>query len=505
MLYTSALTSAELAMAVLDDLPTSVISEIVERLNPRLYIDFVRYLPPEVCLKIFEYLDPVSLVNVAHTCKAWNTLASDPKLWQRLYYIEGWKVILPEITAAERIMNQLTTDQLETESQAGNFRSSRDSGSFASGDEDLHMNDTARLEDTSMDFSDSNDVDMMRSMSSKGKAVDWRSGANSDNITLAAHLPNTELPSSSSSISPLWCWDVSSRQFRMSWKCLYSLRRRLEMNWEFGRYTNYQLPLPEYPEEGHTECIYSIQYTPDYLVSGSRDKTLRIWNMHTRRLARKPLIGHTASVLCLQFDTSPDEDLIVSGGSDSQLILWKFSTGEILQRITDAHRDPVLNLRFDKRILVSCSKDKTIKIFNRLPLGPEDEGYPPERVNPVPIHLRSYDYESPLSSTLPILPPYSMIGKLEGHNAAVNAVQICGNQIVSASGDRAIKGQLVLAFAQFPAMEKALRVFSTTGAVLLVVAVITRSRSSIVPLVWRWLVCAPIRTLYALYRLALGT
>ena len=51
-------------MALLDNLPTSVIAEIVHRLNPRLYIDFIQYLPAEICLKILGFLDPVSLVSV---------------------------------------------------------------------------------------------------------------------------------------------------------------------------------------------------------------------------------------------------------------------------------------------------------------------------------------------------------------------------------------------------------------------------------------------------------
>ncbi|GJC81579.1 WD domain-containing protein [Colletotrichum tofieldiae] len=36
----------ELAMALLDNLPTSAVVQIVQRLHPRLYIDFVHYLPP---------------------------------------------------------------------------------------------------------------------------------------------------------------------------------------------------------------------------------------------------------------------------------------------------------------------------------------------------------------------------------------------------------------------------------------------------------------------------
>ncbi|CRK06954.1 hypothetical protein BN1723_017152, partial [Verticillium longisporum] len=159
--------------------------------------------------------------------------------------------------------------------------------------------------------------------------------------------------------------------------------------------------------------------------------------MNTRRLLRAPLKGHEGSVLCLQFDADPEEDLIVSGSSDSNVILWRFSTGEIIQRLTKAHSESVLNVKFDKRILVTCSKDKSIKIFNRRPLKYGDLGYP-NGVNPVPIRIRDNRYGNP-TDDLPIIAPYTMIGRLDGHGAAVNAVQIHGNEVVSASGDRNIK------------------------------------------------------------------
>jgi F-box and WD-40 domain protein 1/11 len=237
--------------------------------------------------------------------------------------------------------------------------------------------------------------------------------------------------------STLWMWDSGSSKYRLNWKHLYSMRRRLESNWEAGRYINLQFPHPDHPEEGHGECIYSIQFNPKYLVSGSRDKTIRVWDMRTRRLVRPPLTGHRGSVLCLQFDSDPEEDLIASGSSDSDIILWRFSTGQIIQRLSRAHRESVLNVKFDKNILVTCSKDKTIKIFNRRPLKPGDLGYGDVAVDPVPIHLRNNGYD--LLPEPQIKPAFSLLCTLDGHGAAVNAVQISGREIVSASGDRHVR------------------------------------------------------------------
>jgi F-box and WD-40 domain protein 1/11 len=243
------------------------------------------------------------------------------------------------------------------------------------------------------------------------------------------------------SISSLVVVDRGDNKKKLNWQYLYSQRRRLEANWEAEKYTNFQLPHPNHPEEAHEECIYTIQHAGKFLVSGSRDKTLRIWDLNTQRLVRPPLRAHSGSVLCLQFDADPEEDLIVSGSSDATVVLWKFSTGQIIQRLRKAHRESVLNVRFDKKVLVTCSKDKTIKIFNRKPLMAGELGYPDlsQGVNPVPTYLNNYGFNPSPTAGLPIKQPYTMIGCLEGHGAAVNAVQIFGNEVVSASGDRTVK------------------------------------------------------------------
>ncbi|KAK2013393.1 WD domain-containing protein [Colletotrichum eremochloae] len=475
----------ELAMALLDNLPTSAVVQIVQRLHPRLYIDFVHYLPPEVCLKILAYLDPMSLVNVAKACRAWHELALDRKLWEKLYHLEGWKALYSEIHLWEQKVNEGLN---QSASSLHRVRSSEDGHTYKkraiSEDNDLEMTDAGTVpsaavrEDsvnsTSSVFGSSifgspassftgfgrnsatpqpGDMDVDRSSSGsksrsgeRGFGIDSKGKGTASPMLRAALVKEESLPPMVPADAPggiarstLWAWDASSARYRLNWKYLYTMRRRLEQNWELGKFSNFQLPHPDHLDEGHQECIYSLQYDSDYLVSGSRDKTIRIWSMHTRRLLRKPLEGHTGSVLCLQFDSDPEEDLIVSGSSDSDVILWRFSTGKIIQRLKNAHTESVLNVKFDKRILVTCSKDKSIKIFNRRPLKYGEPGYGDvDVVFSAPTHLRNYGYANPLDE-LPVKPPYTMIGVLDGHGAAVNAVQICGNEVVSASGDRNIK------------------------------------------------------------------
>lgn len=465
----------ELTLVLLNDLPTSAIAEIVQRLNPRLYIDFVQYLPVEICLKILGYLDPVSLVQVARTCRAWCELALDRKLWERLYYLEGWKAVPSEIESSESKINAGLNVSIghphriqNADGQTNKIRaiSNDDFDPCHGGQDHVGLGGRSIFGTPASSFSPTRplmslngghaavdaDADFAPSPALfKGKGVD-RSSYPSNVIRVKRKEPGGTpepslppvLPTDNPRImtrSTLWAWDANSSRYRMNWKYLYSMRRRLESNWELGKFTTFQLPHPHYPEEGHQECVYTLQFDADYLVSGSRDQTMRIWNIHTRRLARPPLIGHCGSVLCLQFDASPEEDILVSGSSDSNVFIWKFSTGELVQQITKAHRESVLNVRFDARILVTSSKDKTIKIFNRRPLRFGELGYTTSDLafNPAGQPVKSYGYEPDLAQELPLKEPYTIIGRLEGHSAAVNAIQVMGRTIVSVSGDRNIK------------------------------------------------------------------
>jgi F-box and WD-40 domain protein 1/11 len=459
--------AAELTMALLEELPTSTIASIVQRLSPRLYIDFIKHLPAEICLKILGYLDPVSLVCVLQTCRAWNDLALDRKLWEKLYCLEGWKAVYKEIEDAEARENEKVTTSIGAIHSHSSDEPASKVRALMNDDEDMEMVDSDRPQPTrdgvfgasmfgspTSSFSSSRraatpmgDVEMT-SFSGKGKSVDRSFGSNdarakrkAPGVSPDPSTPLTTVAESKSIRSGLFTWDVPSSRYRINWKYIYNMRRRLESNWELGKFSTFMLPHPDYPEEGHQECVYTIQFDANYLVSGSRDRTMRIWNMHTRRLVRPPLAGHHGSVLCLQFDADPEEDIIVSGSSDSNIFIWKFSTGEILQRITKAHRESVLNVRFDKRILVTSSKDKTIKIFNRRPLHYGDLGYAmaDSVVSPVAKTVKPYGYEPDLAQELPVKPPYTMIGRLDGHGAAVNAIQVKGRTIVSVSGDRQVK------------------------------------------------------------------
>ena len=78
---------------------------------------------------------------------------------------------------------------------------------------------------------------------------------------------------------------------------------------------------------GHTKRVKCIAITNDskYIVSGSEDMTIRIWEFQTKRLLAI-LLGHTDSVVSLKL--TMDNQFIISGG-DTTVRIWNLK--EMLQ------------------------------------------------------------------------------------------------------------------------------------------------------------------------------
>ncbi|KAG8720878.1 hypothetical protein FRC09_008845 [Ceratobasidium sp. 395] len=120
------------------------------------------------------------------------------------------------------------------------------------------------------------------------------------------------------------------------------------------------------PLEGHTASISSVSFSPDgtRVVSSSFDDTVRIWDVSTCTVFGEPLIGHTGWITSVSY--SPDGAYIASGSGDETIRIWDAYTGQIVGSPLIGHTSGVISVSYSPggAFLVSGSDDGTILIWN---------------------------------------------------------------------------------------------------------------------------------------------
>lgn len=159
---------------------------------------------------------------------------------------------------------------------------------------------------------------------------------------------------------------------------------------------------------GHSGEVRCLHLEGNRLVSGSTDLTIKVWDLSTTSswssiACRVTMVGHTDTVRCVQMDQA--RDLVISGSYDTTLKLWELKTGNCIRSLR-GHQGPVLAIQARGNLLVSGSGDRTIRLWQL------DSG--------------------------------ACIATLEGHGDAVTCLTLAGEsgvnmRIVSGSLDRTIK------------------------------------------------------------------
>ncbi|KAG2749803.1 WD40 repeat-like protein [Suillus brevipes Sb2] len=105
----------------------------------------------------------------------------------------------------------------------------------------------------------------------------------------------------------------------------------------------------------------SVGWEEGVSVSGSDDKTIRVWDMETCEALGVPLQGHTDAVRCVAI--SLDVKHIVSGSQGNTIRVWDMQTGDALGAPLQGHTDHVISLAImsDGNRIVSGSSDQTIR------------------------------------------------------------------------------------------------------------------------------------------------
>ncbi|KAI7886705.1 WD40 repeat-like protein [Lichtheimia hyalospora FSU 10163] len=181
--------------------------------------------------------------------------------------------------------------------------------------------------------------------------------------------------------------DENTDERRMDWHYLYKQKHQLIHRWQTGRVTTHTLM-------AHQSGVYCMQFDNHKMITGSRDRTIKFWDMATYQCIGS-LKGHTGSVLCLKYD----DQVLISGSSDATVIVWDIQQCQPLRQL-QGHTSGVFDICYNNQYIVSASKDTTIRIW---------------------------DFNTG-----------ALVRVIQGHSGPVNSIQLYGDYLVSGSGDGTI-------------------------------------------------------------------
>ena len=180
---------------------------------------------------------------------------------------------------------------------------------------------------------------------------------------------------------------------------------------------------------GHmTSVVTCLQFADDYVITGADDKMIRVYNARTKRFLAQ-LQGHEGGVWALKYDTC---GILVSGSTDRSVRVWDIRDGGRCLYVFKGHTSTVRCLDIVEykgaKYVVTGSRDNTLHVWRLCP-----SLYKQREVS----DNNGSEDPSPIVYDSPDVNPY-FVGVLKGHVASVRTVAGHGNIVISGSYDNTL-------------------------------------------------------------------
>ncbi|MGB7708895.1 MAG: WD40 repeat domain-containing serine/threonine-protein kinase [Microcoleus sp.] len=113
----------------------------------------------------------------------------------------------------------------------------------------------------------------------------------------------------------------------------------------------------------HSDAVGGVAFSPDglMLASGSKDKTIQIWDLATGKSIRT-FEGDSSTIWSVAFDSNGTR--LVTGTGFWRVMLWDMKTGQSIRSLDHAASVWSVAISHDGQLIASGSGDKTTKIWD---------------------------------------------------------------------------------------------------------------------------------------------
>jgi len=145
---------------------------------------------------------------------------------------------------------------------------------------------------------------------------------------------------------------------------------------------------------GHTDAVNALAVARlegrPVVVSGSSDRTVRVWDLATGQLIGRPFTGHTSWVRSVAVARLEGRLVVVSGSSDQTVRVWDLATGQAIGEPLTGHTSYVTSVAVAEleghSVVVSGSSDETVRVWDLRLLGADRRRPSPIRLpHPAPV------------------------------------------------------------------------------------------------------------------------